>query len=105
MGLKTIFTLGAVGVAATLGGTLLLPFFGCAAGGAAATAGATNASVLSSFWSPLFTSTTGEIGLTAGLSKIFSGFAALGKSAFAVGSAAVDPTITVMDALRAPFAG
>lgn len=87
--LKTIFTLGAVGTVATCGGMLLLPFFGTAAGAAAATAGATNGAVLGSFWAPLFTSTAGEVGLTAGVGKIFAGLAALGKSGFTVAAAGV----------------
>jgi hypothetical protein len=102
--LKTIFTLGAVGTVATAGGMLLAPFFAASAGGAAVAAGATNGSVLGSFWAPLFTSTTGEVGLTAGISKMFAGVGALAKSGWAVVSAAWDPTQTVSQALSSPFA-
>ncbi|MGQ0528157.1 MAG: hypothetical protein ACT4OY_09065 [Alphaproteobacteria bacterium] len=110
--LKKIFTLGAIGTIATAGGMLLLPITGAVAGGAFATAGATNASVLGSFWATLFTSTTGEIGLTAGLTKIFSGFGALFNSGAAVLTAGFNavstgsaPFSAMNTALFAPVAG
>ncbi len=102
--LKTIFTMGAIGTVMTFGGTILLPFFGASAGGAAAATGATNASVLGSFWAPLFTSTTGEMGLTAGLGKMASGVGAFFNSAATVVSAAFDPSTTMKEALFAPVA-
>ncbi len=108
--LKNVFTLGAVGSAMVAGGYLLAPFVVASAGGAAATAGATNASVLGSFWAPLFTNTTGEVGLTAGLGKMAGGLMALAKSVFAVGSAGVSaipagglsPWEAMSNALTAP---
>ena len=87
-----------------LGGTILMPFFLTSAGGAAAATGATNASVLGSFWAPLFTSTTGEMGLTAGLGKMASGVGAFFNSAATVVSAAFDPSTTMKEALFAPVA-
>lgn len=86
--LKTVFTLGVFGTIATAAGTLLLPFFGNAAGMAVAQAGATNLSVLTSFWSPLWTGVDGTVGLSAGLGKVFNGLGALGQSGGAVLSAA-----------------
>lgn len=109
--MKTILTLGVVGSVATAGGLILLPFFGVAAGGAAATAGATNGAVLGSFWAPLFTSTAGEVGVTAGISKMFSGYAALAKSGWSVASAGGNAAMNggsvigaVQSALAAPAA-
>lgn len=84
------------------GGTVLFPFLAASAGGAAAATGATNASVLGSFWAPLFTNTSGEVGLTAGLGKMVDGLGALFNSAVDVGSAAFDPSRTFKEALFSP---
>ena len=102
--LKTVFTLGAFGVAATAGGMLLAPFFATSAGAAVAHAAATNGTVLTSFWSPLFTSVTGEVGVTAGLGKMASGVGALGKSAFAVAGSTVKTAFASHGSLEATWA-
>lgn len=103
---KSLFTLGAFGVVATAGGMLLAPFFAASAGAATVT-GATNASVLGSFWAPLVTSKTGEIGVTAGLSKMGTGIVSLGKSAWAVASSSVSALYNgkeFIPAVKAAFA-
>lgn len=88
---KTILSMGAIGTVATLGGTILLPFVGASAAGAAAT-GATNAGILTSFWSPLVTDpVSGSMGLTEGFNRIVSGFGEFGEAALEVIKSGLNP--------------
>jgi hypothetical protein len=91
---------------ATVGGLLLLPFFGAAAAayGAAHAATASAGGYLGSFWSTLVTNhATGQLTVAGGLKDIFNGWAMLGKSAYSVASAAWDPTRTMAQALSSPL--
>ena len=110
-----------IGMVCTVGGLLLLPFFGAAAAGnvashaAAATVAttaatttatvATNGGVLASFWAPLATGVSGKVGVVEGASRIWDGWCILGKSAVTVVGAGIDPTQTMAQALAAPVAG
>lgn len=82
--LKAAFTLGVVGVGLTLGGTLLGPFLTASAGQAAAVAGATHGSILSSFHSLLLTDVNGVFDIGGGLAKMGNGALAIFGSGFEV---------------------
>ena len=65
---------------------------------------ATPATVLPSFWTGLFFDPlTGQSGIGAGLTNMFNGAVALGKSFGAVVGAVFDPSITVKEALKTPL--
>ena len=80
-----------VGLIATAGGLILIPFFGAAAAGVIATGMASNGAVMTSFWAPLLTDPyTGAMGITEGISRIFNGWAGLAKSGFNVAAGGME---------------
>lgn len=79
-----------VGKVSTLGGLLFGPFL-LASAGAALASGASVGGLVTSFYNPLVTGTTGEMGIMPVAEKMWDGAVGISKSAFNLAAAGVNP--------------
>lgn len=80
----------AIGKASTLGGWLFGPFL-LATTGAALASGASVGTLMTAFYNPLMTGTTGEMGIMPVAEKMWGGLVGMSKSSFNLAAAAVSP--------------